>query len=240
MTQEFISDLGINSLEDALRFSLNVESQTDWYDPSGSENTLGGNPFNPSAGNRARGLARASTSVGFFETSAPIDSYNTERYSFVGGPNAILFGNGMAGGSVDTSFKRAGTNRNKYSASLQLDSDDGYRATVDLNQVLKKNYLALRFNSVKQDLPAGRQPSYDRADRNFVSASAEPWQQLRLRAYHESGRIRKAPVRSTLVQDKVTPYFEGQIPRHLRSLRPEGLRQFGDQLIQHRGQHHGR
>jgi hypothetical protein len=236
MTQEFISDLGITSLEDALRFSLNVESQTDWYDPSGSENTLGGNPFNPSAGNRARGLARASTSVGFFETSAPIDSYNTERYSFVGGPNAILFGNGMAGGSVDTSFKRAGTNRNRYSASLQLDSDDGYRATIDLNQVLKPNYVALRFNTMKQDLPAGRQPSYDRADRNFISASVEPWQKLRLRAYHESGRIRKAPVRSTLVQDKVTPYFDRfltpeQKARYLATYDPAALKGFDNSAI---------
>lgn len=236
LTQEFISDLGINSLEDALRFSLNVESQTEWYDPSGSENTLGGNPFNPSAGNRARGLARASTSVGFFETSAPIDSYNTERYSFVGGPNAILFGNGMAGGSVDTSFKRAGVSRNRYSASLQLDSDDGYRATIDLNQVLKPNHVALRFTSLKQDLPAGRQPSYDRADRNFISASVEPWQQLRLRAFHESGRIRKSPVRSTLVQDKVTPYFDRfltpeQKARYLATYDPSVLKGFDNSAI---------
>ena len=236
MTQEFISDLGINSLDDALRFSLNIESQTDWYDPSGDGNTLGGNPFNPSAGNRARGLARASTSVGFFETSAPIDSYNTERYSFVGGPNAILFGNGMAGGSVDTSFKRAGVSRNRYSASLQLDSDDGYRATIDLNQVLKPNHVALRFTSLKQDIPAGRQPSYDRADRNFISASIEPWQQLRLRAFHESGRIRKSPVRSTLVQDKVTPYFNRfltpeQKARYLATYDPSVLKGFDNSAI---------
>jgi hypothetical protein len=236
MTQEFISDLGINSLEDALRFSLNVESQTEWYDPSGDGNTLTGNPFNPSAGNRARGLARASTSVGFFETSAPIDSYNTERYSFVGGPNAILFGNGMAGGSVDTSFKRAGVQRNKYGASLQLDSDDGYRATVDLNQVLVQNHFALRFNSLKQDLPAGRQPSQDRADRNFASLSFEPWPQLRLRAYHESGRVRKSPVRSTLVQDKVTPYFDRfltpeQKARYLATYDPSVLKGFDNSAI---------
>jgi hypothetical protein len=236
MTQEFISDLGINSLEDALRFSLNIESQSDWYDPSGDGNTLSGNPFNPSAGNRARGLARASTSVGFFETSSPIDSYNTERYTFVGGPNAILFGNGLAGGSVDTSFKRAGVSRNKYSASLQLDSDDGYRATVDLNQVLVKNLVALRFNSMKQDLATGRQPSSDRADRNFVSFSFEPRPTFRLRAYHESGRIRKSPVRSTLVQDKVTPYFERfltpeQKARFLATYDPSVLKGFDNSAI---------
>ncbi len=236
MTQEFISDLGINSLEDALRFSLNIDSQTDWYDPSGSENTLGGNPFNPSAGNRARGLSRASTSVGFFETSAPIDSYNTERYSFVGGPNAILFGNGMAGGSVDTSFKRAGVSRNKYSASLQVDSDEGYRASIDLNQVLKKNYLALRFNSMKQDLATSRKPSYDRSDRHFTSVSFEPLKRLSLRAYYESGLIKKAPVRSTLVQDKVTPYFDRfltpeQKARYLATYDPSVLKGFDNSAV---------
>jgi hypothetical protein len=236
MTQEFLSDLGINSLEDALKYSLNIESQSDWYDPSGSENTLGGNPFNPSAGNRARGLARASTSVGFFETSTSIDSYNTERYSFVGGPNAILFGNGMAGGSVDTSFKRAGTSRNRYSASLQLDSEDGYRATVDLNQVLKKDLLAVRFNALKQDLPAGRAPSYDRAERYFGSISLEPWQKLRVRAYYEDGLIERSPVRSTLVQDKVTPYFSQlltpeQRAHYLASYEPSVLKGFDNSAL---------
>lgn len=206
MTAEFLSDLGINSMEDALKYSLNVESQSDWYEPGGSD-TLGANPFNPSAGNRARGLARASTSVGFFETSTAIDSYNTERYSFVGGPNAILFGNGMAGGSVDTSFKRANTSRNKYSVSLQIDSDEGYRSTVDINQVLRKNLLAVRFNSLKQDIPAGRMPSYDKSERHFGSISFDPLKQLRVRGYYESARIHKAPIRSTLVQDKVTPYL---------------------------------
>ncbi len=236
MTQEFLSDLGINSLEDALRFSLNIDSQTDWYDPSGSENTLGGNPFNPSAGNRARGLARASTSVGFFETSAPVDGYNTERYSFIGGPNAILFGNGLAGGSVDTSFKRAGTGRNKYSASLQVDSDDGYRATVDLNQVVQKNVLALRFNSLKQDLATSRKPSYDRSERHFGSISFEPLKRLSLRGYYESGLIKKSPVRSTLVQDKVTPYFDrfltpDQKARYLATYDPSVLKGFDNSAI---------
>lgn len=236
MTQEFISDLAINSLDDALRFSLNIDSQTEWYDPSGSENTLGGNPFNPSAGNRARGLARASTSVGFFETSAPIDSYNTERYSFVGGPNAILFGNGMAGGSVDTSFKRAGVHKNKYSASLQVDSDDGYRGTIDLNQVLIPRLLAVRYNGLKQDLAAGRKPSYDRAERHFTSLSLEPLKQLRLRGYYESGDLRKSPVRSTLVQDKVTPYFNRfltpeQRAHYLATYDPSVLRGFDNAAI---------
>ncbi len=207
MTEEFLSDLGVNSLEDALKYSLSVDSQSDWYEPGGSD-TLGANPFNPSAGNRARGLARASTSVGFFETSTAIDSYNTERYSFVGGPNAILFGNGMAGGSVDTSFKRAKTNRNKYSVSLQLDSDKGYRGTLDINQVLLKDLLAVRFNSLKQDIPAGRLPSYDKSERYFGSISFEPLKRLRMLAYYESARIHKAPIRSTLVQDKVTPYLK--------------------------------
>lgn len=236
MTQEFISDLGINSLEDALRFSLNVDSQSEWFDPSGSENTLTGNPFNPSAGNRARGLARASTSVGFFETSAPIDSYNTERYSFVGGPNAILFGNGMAGGSVDTSFKRAGVHKNKYSASLQVDSDDGYRGTIDLNQVLLPRLLAVRVNALKQDLAAGRKPSYDRSDRHFTSVSFEPFKQLRVRAYSENARIRKSPVRSTLVQDKVTPYFDRfltpeQKAHYLATYDPSVLKGFDNAAI---------
>lgn len=231
MTAEFLSDLGINSLDDALRFSLNVESQNDWYDPNGADSTLGGNPFNPSGGNRARGLARASTSVGFFETSAPVDGYNTERYSFVGGPNAILFGNGLAGGSVDTSFKRAGVGRNRYSASVQVDTDDGYRATIDLNQVLKKNYLALRFNSLKQDLSTSRKPSYDRAERHFTSLTFEPYRRLNTRAYYESGLIKKSPIRPTLVQDKVTPYFDrfltpDQKARFLATYDPSVLKGF--------------
>lgn len=207
MTAEYLSDLGITSLEDSLKYSLSIDNQSDWYEPGGSD-TLGGNPFNPSAGNRARGLSRASTSVGYFETSTAIDSYNTERYTFVGGPNAVNFGNGLAGGSVDASFKRARTNSNKYSVSLQVDSEEGYRGTLDVNQVLIKDRLAMRFNALKQDIPAGRTPSYDRAERYFGTIAFEPHKRLRMRAYYEDAQIDKAPVRSTLVQDKVTPYLK--------------------------------
>jgi hypothetical protein len=236
MTEEFLSDLGITSLEDSLKYSLSVESQTEWYDPSGSENTLGGNPFNPSAGNRARGLARASISVGFFETSAPVDNYSTERLTFVGGPNAILFGNGLAGGSIDTSFKRARTNRDKYSLSLQVDTEEGYRSTIDINKVLIKDYLALRYAGVKQDVAAGRAPSYDRSERSFGALTFQPSKKINVRAYYEGGTIHRSPVRSTLVQDKVTPYLNRiltpeQKAKYLSTYDPSVLTGFDNSAI---------
>ncbi len=86
MTQEFISDLGLNTLDEALKYSLSVESENDFYNVGGTD-TLTANPYSPDAGNRARGRGRASASIGFFETTKPIDSYNTERYTFVDGPN---------------------------------------------------------------------------------------------------------------------------------------------------------
>ncbi len=236
MTPEFLSDLGINSLEDSLRFSLNIDSQSDWYDPSGDGNTLGGNPFNPSAGNRARGLARASTSVGFFETSIPIDNYITERLTFVGGPNAILFGNGLAGGSVDTSLLRANTFGGNNKVSLQVDSDDGYRATLDYNHVLIKRRLAFRLATMTQDLSAGRKPSYDRSDRYFGTITYEPMLKVRSRAYFEHGELKKSPVRSTLVQDKVTPYLDriltpDQKARYLATYDPTLIKAFDNSAI---------
>ena len=234
MTQEFISDLALNTLDEALKYSLSVESENDFYNVGGT-GTLTANPYSPDAGNRARGLGRASTSVGFFETTTPIDNYNTERYTFVNGPNAILFGNGLAGGSIDTSFKRAQTNRNKYSTSLQVDSDRGYRATVDLNQVIKKDFFAVRFNGMKQDNEFGRTPSYDRQERTFGSVSLDPFKKLRLRAYYENGDLQKQPVRSTLVQDKVTPYLNtlstDARARFLSTYDPSVLRGFDNSAL---------
>jgi hypothetical protein len=234
MTQEFISDLGLNTLDEALKYSLSVESENDFYSVGGT-GTLTANPFSPDAGNRARGLGRASASIGFFETTTPIDSYNTERYTFVNGPNAILFGNGLAGGSIDTSFKRAQTNLNKYSTSLQIDSDRGYRASVDLNQILKKDLLAVRFNGMKQDTDFGRTPSYDRQERTFTSVSLDPFKKLRVRAYYENGDLQKQPVRATLVQDKVTPYLNTLSPdaraRFLATYDPSVLRGFDNSAL---------
>jgi hypothetical protein len=57
-------------------------------------------------------------------------------------------------------------------------------------------------------MPAGRMPSYDRAERYFGTVSVEPTKALRVRIYAENSQIEKAPVRSTLVQDKVTPYLK--------------------------------
>lgn len=208
MTEEFMSDLAITSIEDSLKYSLSIENQSDYFNATSGDNSLSNNIYDTQSGNRARGLTRASVSIGFFETSSQVDAYSTERLTFVGGPNAILFGNGLAGGSVDTGYKRAQTNKDRYSISLQVDTEDGYRSTVDMNKVLVKNVLAVRFAGVKQDVAAGRAPSYDRSERAFATVTWQPSSKLNIRAYREGGIINRSPVRSTLVQDKVTPYFD--------------------------------
>jgi outer membrane receptor for ferric coprogen and ferric-rhodotorulic acid len=108
MTPEFLEDIAVTTLEDSLRYSLNVESAFDAMDvtnPATAGQELGNNPL---SGGRTRGMGRSNRSHDFFGTNLPLDTYNTERFTFSSGPNAILFGNSSPTGTIDTTGGRDG------------------------------------------------------------------------------------------------------------------------------------
>ena len=203
MTSEFLSDVGATNLQDALRYSLNVENTQEFYDVTDPNNgALAGNPFLGQS--RTRGLGQGSQSHDFFPTDIPIDSYNTERFTFVSGPNAILFSSGNPAGSIDTAFQRANVRKATRTFETRFDSEGSWRYVVNLNQPLWKDKLALRLAEMKQDNRNFRKPNFDRQTRNYATLTASPFKWLTARAFVEGYDMRRMAVRPTVIQERVT------------------------------------
>ncbi|MES2692249.1 MAG: Plug domain-containing protein, partial [Verrucomicrobiota bacterium] len=102
-TKDFLDDIGVTSVNEALEYGLNTATE---YDATGNSHL--GNNFNF----RIRGISGAQRSRNLFRTQLNLDSYNTERLDFSRGPNAILFGEGSPAGLINTSTKTAKTTHN--------------------------------------------------------------------------------------------------------------------------------
>ena len=211
MTPEFLQDVGAVTMDDAFRYSLNIESTDEFYDVTSSNNatlttqTINGN-------NRARGLGQSTPTHDFFATNLPIDTYNTERFTFVSGPNAILFGSGNPSGNNDSSLKRARVNKPSYSLESRFDSNDSVRTSIDLNQPLIRNKLALRLDGLKSDSRTSRKPNFDRQERIFATVEVKPFKWVSARAYVEDVHRDRMPVRNTVITDAITPWINAGKP----------------------------
>jgi hypothetical protein len=214
MTPEFLQDLAVTNLNDAIRYSLNSENDDEIIEVSAPGNagiSATSRPF--TGGGRTRGLGASNRAHDFFDTFLAIDSYNTERFTFSSGPNSILFGNSSPAGTIDTTFKRARLQRPSYGVDYRIDDNGSNRAALDLNQPLVKNRLAIRLNALRDRDHDWRAPSFTNQDRLFGSVTYAPFKRLTLRAYQETASIFSHPGRNTLLQDHVTPWIAaGSVP----------------------------
>jgi len=106
MTPEFLEDIAATSLEDAMHYSLNVETQDDFASTSSGGTGFDGSIFSDDVRSRTRGLEQSTFTQDFFVSNVRQDSYSTERFTFASGPNAILFGLGSPAGLIDSGQKR--------------------------------------------------------------------------------------------------------------------------------------
>lgn len=136
MTREFIDDVGGTSFRQLAEWGVNSVPD---YNANQS-------PFGDYAIN-LRGMGSSFPSMNYFLWYIDGDGYNTERFEIARGPNGVLFGDGNIGGIATTWTKRARVDRAFRNLSLRADTYGGYRATLDLNQPVGKDF-ALRLNTV--------------------------------------------------------------------------------------------
>ncbi len=207
MTPEFLQDLAITNLDDAMQYSLNTETRFETADVTNPGGFGIADTTVPNLGStRMRSLGAPNTGHDFFDTFLPLDAYNTERFTFASGPNSILFGNSQPSGTIDTTFKRALVDRARHEFSLRVDDRGSHRVTADLNQPLVRDRLALRVATLSDRKHDWRAPAFSSQDRFFASLVFKPLQTLSVRAWHESASLFANPARNTLVQDHVTPW----------------------------------
>jgi iron complex outermembrane recepter protein len=212
MTKEFLDDIASVSMEDAYRYSLNVENTIEYTSPTAGGGDFNTGVLNTRSANRIRGLTNPGLTHDFFQSNVLQDTYNIERVSFSSGPNAILFGNGNPGGIVDSSFLRANLQRPRYELSLRTDNYGSARASIDLNQPFYRNVFGLRFAAVKSHQTSWREPDGADDERYFGTFTVKPFKTTTIRAYYEDSTLDRTTPRNVRFGDQVTPWIAAGRP----------------------------
>ncbi len=152
-TREFIDAVHITSLQDAARWGVGTAVELD----NGSNET-----FQTPVVYTIRGVTANEEEKNFFPNLGIYDSYNVDRFDFARGSNAILFGNGSIGGTVNEVTKQADLDQSILELSSEVGSFGLRRNTIDVNRPLIKDKLALRINALSSDKQSWRAGDYER------------------------------------------------------------------------------
>jgi outer membrane receptor protein involved in Fe transport len=158
ITSQFISDLKMTSIQDALKWSLNAVPTSD---RNGFTGGTGGNVFNFwSVSLRGDQHVQGGNppTKNYYPLFVISDTYNVDRIEFDQGPNSILFGIGDLGGAVTSYTKRPRFDRSFDTVDLSYNNYGGYRGTIDTNLV--RGDFALRVNAVVADEKGWRDGDY--------------------------------------------------------------------------------
>jgi iron complex outermembrane recepter protein len=207
-TEQMLDDLGAKNIYDLMSFAPN----TDPFIMSTSDVTGTGNDFiNIPTKFVSRGGASTVVAQDFFSNGIPQDRYNSEALTFTRGPNAILFGLGNAAGAFVSSTKRAKM-KDARTVEQQMDSRGGHRLTVDLNQVLVKNHLALRYAGLFEGMNSFRLQTNDYQRRHFFTLNFAPFKKTTIRVNYDTGHIQQNAVRPWPDYDAVSPWLAAGSP----------------------------
>lgn len=198
LTPEFLKDLGATNMKDIILFQNNAVP-----DYGDADSNFNGNPMIGSSEwqLRIRGLD-ATYGRNYFPWRVSTDFYNVDRIDQSRGPNAILFGFGAAGGIVNTTTKQALLSGPSNEVSFSAGSWDRYRGTIDTNQVLLADKLALRLNAMAENGHTWREFEFDRARRAHLAAKWKINDTSAVRAEAEIGKITDNVARPWLAIDQ--------------------------------------
>jgi hypothetical protein len=206
MTSEFLEDIGALTLDEALRYSMNIESNDENFSPGTDANT--NSVFSSAYGSRTRGLSRSNNTHDFFETNVPLDTYNTgKRFTLVSGSNAILFGAGFAGGTNDVAFDRPDLRKFSGNTTLRADSNGSLRTSLNVSQPLVRDVLGLRIAGLRANERDYREDVGSTTDRFFASLLVQPTKRISIRGWLEHYDSKQRNAANTLVADRVSPWL---------------------------------
>jgi len=179
MTKEQMGDFGMLDINDVLLYTASGEGTGNYTDFTVNRNgdVQENVSLNPNGANRIRGIAAANVSLGNFETMnrVPVDPLGIESVEISRGPNASVFGLGNPSGTVNMVPASANTTRDRAQFQERLDSYGGYRTSLDVNRVLFKGVLAVRFNGAFQHDGFIRKPSGVNSTRGNALIKYQPF-----------------------------------------------------------------
>lgn len=192
-TKDFMDDINATNLSSLFIYTLGTEVGGANGNYSGLSDPAAGNDFNDAIGQaspatRIRGLLSADRTRDYFISDIPTDGYNIDRVEISRGPNSMLFGLGSPAGIFNQSIIKADTHRSKTTIGTQLDNYGSYRTTLDTNQVLIKDKLALRVAGVYADSQYYQDFAFDRKKAGTLAATWRPFKDTTIKVTTEYGR----------------------------------------------------
>lgn len=173
---QFLNDIGATDARSLLQYTLGTEVGGVYGNYSGSGGGISPNTnanLGPQSSNRVRGLVGADNTRDLYLTNIPWDGYNIEAVDIQRGPNAILFGQGSAGGVINTRTKQA-SYRNSGELAVRVDQHGSLRGSFDLNRVLLDDELSIRLAAVHSEAKFKQKPAFDDFNRQFMAVRYEP------------------------------------------------------------------
>lgn len=204
---QFIEDIGATNVDDLVDYS--VSARTNLLD-GGNSALAGGDPIlnirGISAGSATQGTG-GGRFTNFFPSSFTQDAYNLDRAELSRGPNSVLYGVGLPSGGFNVSTKKADVRRPSYAASYRFGSYHQARGTLDVNQPIIKDRLALRINGVAEKRNDWHPFAFKDDRRYAVAARWQIARETRLDVEYERGdrAFSTAPQLGTL--DAITPWL---------------------------------
>lgn len=189
LTREFLNDIAATDLVAASNFFSNAV------------------PGNPASMNdysvSIRGFPAGFLYRNFFISYINPDSYVTERLDSARGPNALVFGDTKAGGSLNLSTKQAKF-RNFSNIYYRYNSDGGFgRSTLDANYKLS-NTVAVRGGALYQDENDWVDFTYTRRKGGFATVTWTPFPKTTVRIEGERYRQEQSsPWIGSVLRDNV-------------------------------------
>lgn len=197
ITKDFMADINATDLEGLLGYTAGtevagiggnfgnaVDSGQRFVDGEGSNR-------GSTSATRVRGIGSADLTRDYFLSSLPVDSYIMERAEISRGPNAMLYGLGAPAGIINSGILKANLRQTKTNLSQQFGSYGTSRSTLDHNQMLFKDRLAVRVAGLYNDRRYRIEDTFRRDKRTFATFTLRPFknQNTTVRANAEMGHV---------------------------------------------------
>ena len=177
LTREFLDDIAADNYMDAGR----------WLTGAALDRPPGGQDFGQ--GVVFRGISPAGYPYrNYFRSLGPADDYIVERLDSARGPNSLIFADGVIGGIINTSTKRAQFGRPRTDLRLRFNSEGSIRGAIDVNRRLTDT-VAARVNLVAEN-----EKRYNLFQQNrrgaHLAVAFRPWAKSELRVEAEAQDLR--------------------------------------------------
>ena len=217
LTQEFIDDVGATELSELLIYTTGTEAagvngNASFGEDAGTDLNQERSRREPHLNTRVRGLSRADLSRDYFLSDVPFDSYNTAEVTINRGPNASLFGLGSPGGIVNSEIHKASTSKTFGILNFQTDEFGSWRGTLNYNQMLIEDKLAVRVAALDSDQRFEQRQAYYDQERYFIAATWRPLKGMIIRANYETGDGTGSRPNLVPPKDNLTAWFENGKP----------------------------